>query len=333
MTPIDRYAVIRGPALCTFVQGALVTKLLSQADVVIDYGLASADQEAAFAGTIESFRTAVSPTVSFTPLGLTGYFPLINALATLKVGQTMVGTLYDADGAGAGAAAMTDNRLIVQPLNTAEQQTTFYGVGVSAIPNLTFAADAPLFDSALTFRACGKNNVATDAAGRLFDKQANALADIGYDANQLIRQAYDITFAALNGGNAFSTGKGAKLAFNLKVNEFKGNSVGVYDIGFGGVQPVATLSPIGVTEADLLAALKIQGPGSAIGAKLSTSGGDLTITGTGVYCKIPLAGIRKASTVRGATADLLGDIEFVGAVAVSNDGSIAPRFVLATAAP
>lgn len=333
---INRYAVIRGPALCVFKSGGITTKLLSEGDITIDLGITTADQDASFAGgPVATFRAGANPTVSFTPLGLTGYFGLINALASLPIGGTMVGALVDPDGAGAQPAAMSDNELIVQPLNAAEQQTRFYGVGISAAPGLTFATDKPLFDGALTFRATGKNNVAPNAAERLYKKEANTIgADgIGYDPAQLIRQAYTVTHAALNGGAAFDTMDGAKLNIGLKVNEHKSNSLGIYDLSFGGVTPVLTLTPIGISEADLLAAAKVQGAGSEIGAKLSAAGGNLDIAGTGVYCRLPLAGVRKAGLVRGSTADLISEVEFVGSVDVDNNGAVASRFYVGTVAP
>ena len=325
---INRYSVIRGPALVSYTTGATTYEMISEGDVTIDYGLATATQNASIGNDIATFRTGTNPTVSFTPLGLTGYLPLLMSLATTAFGATLVGAMNNAQ-----PPVMADNTLVVQPLNTSQQQQTFYGVGISSAPGITFSAAAGLFDSALVFKCCGKNSTAVTDPAKYFDYQANALAGIGYNAAQLVRQAYSVTSASINGGAAFGTAAGAKLNLGLKVTEYKSDGEGIYDLGFSGVTPVVTLTPIGITQAQLEAALGVQGANAAVGTNIAVGAGTLNIAGVGVYCQLPLAGIRKAGLVRGATADLLSAVEFVGGVAVNNDGTLAQRFYVGTAAP
>ena len=324
---IDRYSVIRGPALVSYTSGANTYKMISDGNVTIDYGLTTATQNASIGNDIATFRTGTNPTVSFTPLGLTGYLPLLMSLASTQFGATLIGAPN-----AANPPVVGDNILIVQPLNTAQQQQTFYGVGISAAPGLTFSAEAPLFDGALTFKTCGKNSTAVTDPAKYFDYQANALAGIGYDPTQLVRQAYAITSASINAGNAFNTSAGAKLNIGLKTTEYKSDGEGVYDIGFSGVTPVITLTPIGITQAQLETALNVQGANAAIGTNIAATAGTLSVTGTGVFCTLPLAGIRKAGVIRGATSDLIGAVEFVGGVAVNQDGTLKSRFYLGTVA-
>ncbi len=325
--PTDRYAVIRGPALVTFVTGASSYKMISEGDVTVDYGITTATQSASIGADIATFRTSSSPVVSFTPLGLTGYLPLLMSLAALPYGGTMVGAMNNAN-----PAVMADNTLIVQPLNQAQQQQTFYGVGISAAPGVTFSANASLFDGTLSFKAAGKNAVAVTDPAKYFDYQQNVGA-VNYDPAQLVRQAYTITSASINGGQPFQTAGGAKLALGLKATDLKSDAEGVYDISFGGLTPVITLTPIGITQAALEAALHVQGPGAAIGSNITAAAGNLDIVGVGVFARLPLAGIRKAGIVHGATADLIGAVEFVGGVAVNQDGTLAQRFYVGTVAP
>lgn len=327
---IDRYANFRGPAICVLKTGDDTHKLFAKGDVTIDFGIDTATQTSSI-GDVETFRTGVNPTITLTPFNQTNYFDLFAALATMRFNDSMVGALKTP--AGGGAKTMADNVLIVQPLNPNVQQYTFTGVGISATPGMTFSTTDDLFDGSLTFRAVGKNNVAPNAADRLFIREANAYDGIGYDASKNIRQAYQITHAQVNGGQAFGTVAGAKLALGLKVNELKADGFGVYDLSFGGLTPVVTLTPLGVSDADIAAALKLQGVGSEIGSKLSAVGGDLVLTGQGVYLKVPLAGVRKAGVVRGPSAELLSAFEFVGAVSIDGNGDVAPRFVLGEAAP
>ena len=324
---INRYAVIRGPALVTYTSGANSFQMISEGNVAIDYGLAVATQNASIGNDIATFRAGTNPTVSFTPLGLTGYLPLLMSLASTAFGATLIGAMN-----GANPPVMADNTLVVQPLNASQQQQTFYGVGISSAPGLTFSSTASLFDGNLVFKVCGKNSTLVTDPAKYFDYQANQIAAIGYNAAQLVRQAYAITSASLNGGTAFGTAAGAKLNIGLKTTDYKADGEGVYDIGFSGVTPVVTLTPIGITQAQLEAALNVQGANAAVGTNINAGAGTLAISGVGVFCTLPLAGIRKAGLVRGATDDLFSALEFVGGVEVNQNGTLNNRFYLGTVA-
>lgn len=329
---INSDLVSRGPAVCTYTHGDTVLQLLSEGDVSIDSGIATADQVASFAGgPIETFRTAVNPTVSLKPLGLTTYLALLQSFASAVPGRSLKRSLQTPT--GGGAAAMADHTLLVQPLDVDQPQTLYHGVAISKVTDVVFSAAAPLFDGTLDFRVLGTNNVAPTAADRLFTQSANLFAALDYDPATLVRQAYDVTYSLLGAGAAFGTAKGAKLSLGLNVTEHTADSVHIYDVSFGHVQPVVTLTPVGISEADLLTALRLQGAGSQVGGKLSASGDTLLIAGTGVYCRVPLAGIRKAPLTFGAAADRIGDLEFFGSVSVGAGGVLAPRFYLGTQPP
>ena len=102
---------------------------------------------------------------------------------------------------------------------------------------------------------------------------------------------------------------------------------------FKSLKPTATFQPLGIAEDDFLTALNLQGANSVLGKALSDTGADLVVTAPGVYVKLPLAGISKASLVYGADAERVGSLDMVAGVQVNPDGSIAPRFLISTQAP
>ncbi len=318
----DRSTLSRGPALLILTMFGTVTKFISAGDVTRDFGITTSKQESAI-GTLASFKAGQKPTVNFTPIGAVGYLPFINQFATLPAGRSLCGKKIN--------NAWVDNTLIVQPFDTEQDQTTLYGAAPTGLPGLFFGADNGLFDGNFEFTIAGKNGVMRDAVNRFFLKEANAGAANGYDPNELIRSVYACNHSLLlpdgNGGakKYFGAAKGAKVALGFQTADHADNG-DVWDVSFSDVSPVVTLQPSGVGEDEILAALRVQGPGSEIGRNLAEGGVNLTIESADVFFRLPLAGIQKASLIHGATADLAGDLEFVGGVDVGAGGVFGPKF-------
>lgn len=322
----DRSTLSRGPALLILTMFGTETKFISAGDVTRDFGITTSKQESSI-GTLASFKGGQKPTVNFTPIGAVGYLPFINQFATLPGGRSLCGKKIN--------DVWTDNTLIVQPIDTEQEQTTLYGAAPTGLPGLFFGADNGIFDGNFEFTIAGKNGVARDAVDRFFLKGENAGAANGYDPNQLLRSVYACNHALLlpnaQGGakKYFGAAKGAKVALGFKSEDHTDNG-DVWDVSFSAVEPVATLQPSGVGEDEILAALRVQGPGSEIGRNLADGAGSLTIESADVFFRLPLAGIQKASFVHGATADLAGDLEFVGGVDVGAGGVFGPKFYVGT---
>ena len=323
---LDRTKLSRGPAEIAYTTGGQTAYYLSVGDVTFDPGLATKKLDSAAFGTVKTIRSGVKPTVSFDPLGMLRDLAITFPHAAMTPGHSLVGAY------SGNPAVYADNTLVVRPLDQSQKKTTLYGAGISKVPDLNFTGQAQIFSGAMTFAIAGKNAVAADAANRLLLREANDLDHPHYDPATLFAQVYDVTCALFNNGNPLATVGGIKVAFNLATTD-KGADGLLYDMSFKSIDPTASFQPLGISEDDLLAALALQGAGSAIGKSVNDAGADLVISAPGAYCKLPVAGISKASLIYGADAERVGVLDMVAGVQVDANGVPTPRFVLALAAP
>jgi hypothetical protein len=102
------------------------------------------------------------------------------------------------------------------------------------------------------------------------------------------------------------------VSFDLQLEDVKVDSQGVVDKIITSLTATCTFIPVGITEADILAALAIQGAGVRRGA--SIGGADFTITGSEVGA--PIFTLHSASVSKGGWAfarnkKRIGEIQLV----------------------
>jgi hypothetical protein len=86
--------------------------------------------------------------------------------------------------------------------------------------------------------------------------------------------------------------------------------------------------PEGITEAQLVTALKLQGTGNARGRSLNANSNSLVITGTGVSVTLTGAQMKGGGMQFGPITPRIGEVEFV-ATRTFSTGVAQPLFVLA----
>ena len=323
---INRYTLSRGPAEVAFTVGGVTAYYLSVADITLDAGLTTKDLDSAAFGVVKTIRSGTKPVVSFAPLGMFRDLAITFPHAAMTPGKTLVGAPVG------NPAVMTDNVLVIRPLDTTQKKTTLYGAAMSKVPDLQFSAQAQIFSGDINFTLAGKSGVAADDAARLLLREANDLIAPHYDPATLFAQTYDVTCAIFDAGAVLATVGGVKVSFGLATTDKVADGL-LYDVSFKSIKPTASFQPLGISEDDFIAALNLQGENSVLGKSLADSGADLVISGPGAYLKLPLAGISKASVVYGSDAERVGSLDMVAGVAVDNTGAPMPRFVLATQAP
>ena len=95
------------------------------------------------------------------------------------------------------------------------------------------------------------------------------------------------------------------------------DALGTVDMTIGGVTAMAKCAPIGVSEADLVALLPLQGTGIQRGARLSARGADLTIEGPNVgdpSVVLINAVLTDGGLAFGSTTNRVGELTFESAV-------------------
>lgn len=285
---MQREAIIRGPAIVVW--NSLT--FYSQGDIKVTMEQPSFEVSASAFGKVADRSQGRLATIRFTPAGkwITGLWP------------------YGATAMGASIYGATDRDLIIKPLDTNNNQWTFYNAAITKMPPIQLSASKTLIGE-VELVALGKENTAPGTADSLFLRAANTFADTSFSPADLVTQPYAAAWGAVSGFTDIQTKAGWQVDFNLSLSDVMSDTFGVIDKRLTGLEVVAKCEPLTVAASDLMTALGIH---KARGASLD-SGNDLALTGTGVSLTVKNATIRKAEPAFGLEADLIGTLEFVAA--------------------
>ncbi len=309
---ISRTTIIRGPAIITYDSVVMYT----EDDIILTPGLTTFDVPTSMFGKADVRLDDIVTEVTFKPVGNWGYRSVLYPHANPTIGSSLFGA--------------TDKDLTIQTL--AGQLLTWKAAAITKMPDLTLSANKTMFGSA-TFVCIGANNTAwTDDAKRAV-VAANDFSDVSFDPADILTQPYSLAWGAVSPWDAIETESGVVMTFELAAQPVTTDSEGTIDMTIEGVEVTAKLTPVGISEAQLLALLKIQGTGVTRGASLLTlNSNDLVASGTGVhvtlYDSVPTEGPFRF----GRTVLRTGEIAFKG-IRDYSSGAGGALFRLDTAAP
>lgn len=158
---------------------------------------------------------------------------------------------------------------------------TIVAAALTKMPSLTLSPrETMLGDFEFTgIRGTGKDW--NDADGLYtVATSGGTLTDTAFTVAAIKTQIYNGVWAAITGfSSAFYTVDGWTIDFDLQTSAIQTDEVGTVKHVLTSVSAMAKCKPLGVTWANIEAALKIQGTGGARGRSLQAAGADLTITG------------------------------------------------------
>lgn len=313
---IQRELIITGPALVTF-RGA---SFWSKGDIEVKLNQETFNIDSSAFGKVDERAKDISADISFEPVGeweATALAALWNLYPSMIPGASIFG----------GA---TDYPLVVWSLDGAK--FTFGSAALTKIPDIIGSAEKTLVGN-VGFTAIRANNTSWTTANSLFTCVSSggaAPAVTTFDPTKVITAPFTLAWAVSDGNGdaianfaSFETKDGLNIAFNLATEDIVTDREGLVDKRFKQLDVVAKAVPLGPTEADVLAAMRIQGTGAARGRSLSAGAVNLVAT-CAAGAGSPIITLNKVALKNsgyhfGASTIRLGELEWIATKATSAD--------------
>lgn len=288
--PITRSSLLSGPAAAIYEghtffahDGILVTPALEMETVASDTW-----------GTLDETVSDAWIKIQFTP---SAPFPDLAAL-------------YPHTQASPGASLFgpADVPLVLIAANGV--RLTFSAVAIAQMPDLVLTNRGPV-TGAVTFLARGARGLGLTASNRLvtIDTTSVPLPPIG---TPQLADDFTITWGAAPWTNLRAR-DGIRVRFALKTTSVISDANGSLDLTLDELEVEARFTPAtpgGPAEADLIAALQLQGANALPGRLLSTEANTLDIAGEHLFVRLPLAQVTSGELAFDATHGRLGELVF-----------------------
>ena len=265
----SRTSIIRGPG--TVVYGGKA--FFDASGISAEIESATSEIPSSISGSIATIKTDQTGKISFTPCG--------------QLAADLIALLYPygSPTVGSSVCGSADRPLVVHSL--AGTKVSFVNAVLSKMPEIYLSPIRTAFGSAEFSAALGLAKAPGDADA--FYKVEQAAYDSGApDPESITGVQYAGTFGDLS---IPDTLEGWTITPEVTLEPVTVDSVGTIDWTIAGVSCTATCTPVGLTEAEILAALPVSGArGSMIGGD-----SDLVVSGAGGL-KVTLM---NASLVRG----------------------------------
>jgi hypothetical protein len=259
---IQRSSIKRGPAIIQIGGQSIYT----QGDIKVAIAQETFAIATSLYGKTGERLSDIGIKLSFTPSGMwsTGLLAVTHPHGTPVIGSSLGGA--------------SDVSCILHPTNGTEKMT-FSAALVSKMPNLKFSATDPLMRE-MEITCILKNNTDRSNAAALFAIADEAFSDTSFDLGLIYTVPYTVSLSSSSSPwTGIETEAGVDVEFDLKTSPVKVNTLGLVDYTLAGLDVSVKLKPIGMTVADVLTQMKLQGSGVAIGQEIGASVNTLTITG------------------------------------------------------
>ena len=303
--------ILRGPAVIQI--GDQV--LYSEGDIKVTPERKTFDMSVGIFGKVDEREDSFMYKVGFTPAGI----------ASAAYFATLYPASYRNPVIGSTIFGATDTDLVIWTL--AGQKLTLKRAALTKMPDLIFSANKALYGEC-EFTALGTSDETRDTEGHYAAVTADAFDDTSFDSSQLMTLVYAASYGATAPWNAIKSEAGFVFSFDLKFSEVPSDELGIADMTHAGLSVSAKCIPHGVTEADLIAVMGVQGTGAGRGRSIFRTPQDLMLVAAvgEPFITLKNAAVKTAPQQFGAETNRAGEIEFVATRNAFNAGVPAAVF-------
>ncbi len=305
---ISRTAFVRGPAIVTF-NGATFH---SKGDIEFELGVETFPVETAIHGKVDERVRERVARVRFTPAGEWENLSVLWPYASTSIGASIF--------------TGSDLPLVIQGADG--RKVTLSAAAVTKMPDIILSTTRTLIGQ-VEFTGIGSDTIPWTTADSLVAEASNAYSDITFSPSAILTQPYTAAWGASPPWSSFETLEGFTVSFETSFGDVSTDAGGLIDMTLGGIAVVARCQPVGISQAQLITAIGVQGTGNARGRSLLAGANNLVISGTGVVVTVRKANIRTAPLRYGNTTPRIGEVEFVANREFST-GVAQPLFAVAT---
>lgn len=278
---MDRTTIVAGPAIVQFNSQTFY----SEGDIVATPTVARFDITTSMFGKVDERLDTVVWEISFTPTGQNFQTAAIAATLWPYLNPTIGSSLFGA----------TDKNIVIHSL--AGQLLTFKAGCITGMPDIILSAGKPPVGQ-VTMHAIGANDTEMSDAAKFFTASSTAFTDASFDPADILTLPY---LAALTGASspwdAIDTEEGWTVSFDVAYDTIKTDAYGISDYRLQSVGVMAKCKPLGVTEAQIVALLHVQGAGVRRGMSLLDNAADLVIQDSAATVANPKVTIKNAHAV------------------------------------
>jgi hypothetical protein len=204
----------------------------------------------------------------------------------------------------------------------------YQSAAITKMPSLRCAAEKQLCGP-MTFRCIQELATSTNAiqawsaATSVLADGTVAFADTSFGYADILQDIYTGAWGSVTGFTAIDTAEGFEFDWDVSFTPIKVDAYGTVNWMLTDAVANCRVQPVGVSVADLIASMKLQGTGAARGQSLAAiqSASSLVVSGSAAgRVKVTLYGaqIKTAPTVYGQTALRIGQVEFAGSLQSSS---------------
>lgn len=305
---IDRANLYGGPGKISHNSAVLVSK----DDVSLDIEQETSPLMNQIAGEYDQIVTDAIARLRFTPSGrwsdLATLFPFANPTI--------------------GARVFGDSDVTATLLGNNGDQFLLHNAAVTQQPELILNVGDTVFGQC-EITGLRKNNTAPTAANSLYTPSTGETWAVpSFDPADIALGPWTCNWSGVTGFSAFQAQDGIRVTSQVNLTPVRLPNEGTLDMKVVSVSYAARMKPVGVTIANIEAALRAQGTGNGIGRRMGANAADLILTGASGSVTLKTAVLRTGQSLFGVEPLREGEYEWVTTRAFSS-GTPQPLLVLA----
>lgn len=293
---VQRSSILRGPAIVQMGGQSFYSK----GDIKVTPEVSTFPVASSIYGKAGERLSDIMIKISFTPVGM--WTTSLLAVMFPHTNPTIGSSLFGA----------SDTAVTLHPTNGSEKIVFSCGA-VTKMPGLILSAIDTSFKE-MEITCLLKNNADRSAADALFTISDDAFVDTSFALSSIFTVPYTTSLASASSPwDAISTEAGVEIDFDQQNSPVVVNGLGTVDMSLSGLDITVKFKPVGMTVAQVLSQMKLQGTGAKIGQDIAASANNITVTGGSGNPIVVVNSVRlkNAAQIYGAEALRHDTLEFI----------------------